>query len=160
MNCAIIKSKKWDCSTNLKTHSTFEYMMEDPNFFLFILKESDFRKLRYTKILRKRGENIKTYVEVNERDQILIAIRKKFRSDRSIIAEYEIDKRIETEKQIALTFEPIYEAPPHNLVKLDDMLFLRLNTINGIELWKEAMRFPIIKLTEKDFVFLSKKLTS
>ncbi|MHA2249060.1 MAG: hypothetical protein ACXAD7_01800 [Candidatus Kariarchaeaceae archaeon] len=134
--------------------------MGDQNFFLFILKEQDFKKLKISRILRKRGENIKTYIEVDERDQILIAIKKKFRSDRSIIAEYEIDKRIETEKQIALIFEPIYQAPPHNLVKLDNLLLLRLNSINGIDLWKEALRFPVIQLTERDFTFLSRKLTS
>ncbi len=128
-----------------------------PNFYMIILKEHDYNKLRKTRLLRKRGENLKYYGGIKTNDQILIVI-KDGKNRSSILAEYEITDRSNTSKQILLNFEPIYHAPRHNGIVLNELMLLKLNTYQNIEEWRKALKNPMINLTEADFKKLSRRL--
>ncbi|MHA2029574.1 MAG: hypothetical protein ACW99Q_09310 [Candidatus Kariarchaeaceae archaeon] len=126
-----------------------ENQLTQYNHFIFFIEEDEYLEIRKTRVfqlLRSRSRYI-----IREHDHILFALKSE-KGKKSIIAEYEATTVETIEKGAKIGLEPIYNAPKHQGLKMSDLITLSLN---------ESLNFnkSVIKLSKKDFTFLSKKLT-
>ncbi|MHA2028617.1 MAG: hypothetical protein ACW98K_13490 [Candidatus Kariarchaeaceae archaeon] len=121
------------------------------------MKEAEYLRIRKSRILRKRGANVKIFDVVNVNDIIFVAIAKGNKSKR-IVAEFEVDSKTKTPKQVSFHIEPIYHSPPNQGILMNDLLIYKLSTYTSIATWKNALKSPIIKISEHDYQQLSRLL--
>lgn len=123
------------------------------------MKEVEYLRIRKSRILSKRGDNVKIYDGLNANDLVFVGITKGRKSKR-IVAEFEVDSKKITSKQVSFRLEPIYHAPPNQGIVMNDLLFYKLTTYTDIDIWKEALKHPIIKISEPDYRQISRLLTT
>lgn len=104
------------------------------------------RKNRIFRLYRTRSR-----YKIRDTDHILFGLKSES-GNKSIIAEYESTGIEIIGKGTKISLEPIYNSPKHQGLKMNDLITLSLS---------ESIDFnkSVIKLSKKDFVFLSKKLT-
>ncbi|MCE7735053.1 MAG: hypothetical protein GPJ54_09260 [Candidatus Heimdallarchaeota archaeon] len=119
------------------------------NHFIFFIEEDEYeglRKDRIFRLLRSRSR-----YKIKDHDYILFGLKSK-EGNKSIIAEYETVSTETIGNGTKIMLEPIYNAPKHQGLKMNDLVTLTLS---------ESLNFnkSVIKLSKKDFVFLSERLT-
>lgn len=123
--------------------------MSKYNHFIFFIEEDEYNEIRKNRIFRLYRS--RSRYKIQEQDHILLGI-KSDQESKSIIAEYEAVTIEAISKGTKIGLEPIYNAPKHQGLKINDLIMLSLNHSLNFEK-------SIIKLSAKDFYFLSKKLT-
>ncbi|OLS19322.1 MAG: hypothetical protein HeimC2_41580 [Candidatus Heimdallarchaeota archaeon LC_2] len=124
-------------------------MLSDYNNFIFFIKDDEYEELRKTrlfKLFRSRSR-----YNISQHDHILFGTKAE-NGEKAIIAEYEVVSTEKIGKGTKISFEPIYNAPKHQGLKLKDLLTLSMSKSLNLEK-------SVVKLSEKDFIFLSRKLS-
>lgn len=124
-------------------------MLSSGNHFIFFIEEDEYEDLRKNRVFRLYRN--RSRYKIRDQDRILFGLKSES-GNKSIIAEYESVGVEPIGKGTKISLEPIYNAPKHQGLKMSDLVTLSLN---------ESLNFnkSVLKLSSKDFHFLSKKLT-
>ncbi|MDH5402047.1 MAG: hypothetical protein OEZ01_08885 [Candidatus Heimdallarchaeota archaeon] len=133
-------------------------MVPARSFYMFIVEEESYQELKKLRELRVNGDQAEKFQRIEISDHALIAIRKN--EFITIVAEYEIDQCRVGPKIVYLHLEPIYNAPIHNGLKFNSVIYSTLTTFENPEMWTRKIRDPLVKMDESDFKILVKKLTA
>lgn len=123
--------------------------MSDYNNFIFFINDDEYEELRKNRVFNLF--RTRSRYKIKQHDHILFGTKSE-NGDKSIIAEYEVMSAESIGKGTKIAFEPIYNAPKHQGLKIKNLHTLSMSkTLNFDK--------SVIKLSQKDFLFLSSKLS-
>ncbi|MHA2249059.1 MAG: hypothetical protein ACXAD7_01795 [Candidatus Kariarchaeaceae archaeon] len=129
--------------------------MENTNTFLIIIQYEDFKAIRKNREISIHKNEYDT--DIKPFDRILVATLGQ-QNIRTVIAEYEIDSVKKETTNYVFRIEPIYIAPPHNGIILNELVYLKLSTYRNVKEWELALERRIVNISKGDFTELATKL--
>ncbi len=124
--------------------------MGDPKSFLVIVQNDEFYDAR-------KNREIIVNFDMKLFDRLLFAIVGR-QNIRTLIAEYEIVSVTKNATTPVYGIEPIYVAPLHNGIVLNELVYLKLSTYQNVEEWELALKRRIVNISNHDFTELATKL--
>jgi hypothetical protein len=128
-------------------------VVKNSDSFIIKLNQTSLDSFKSSKLLVKPIDDRK-YMSVNREDNLLIMSE----AENKIVGEYEVSKVRFTSTGLAIEVEPIYDAPPTDGVKIDDLTLIQLSSYSSISHWKYTLRKSITKIKHNDYNLLSRKL--
>jgi hypothetical protein len=128
-------------------------VVKNSGSFILKLNQDGLDSIKNSKMLIKDPKDRK-YMRVNQEDNLLILDE----DENKIIGEYEVSRISFTKQGLAIEVEPIYDAPPMDGVRIDDLTLLQLSSYSSVCHWKYSLRDSLTKIRQNDYQLLSKKL--